>query len=122
MGSVVASIVETFKKQMKAARKEYRAKRKELERALEQLDRDYGFLLALTTARVGNGGGRRASSGRKYGAVRAAVLDAIKSSRGLRPAQIVGKTGLASPQVHNCLTGLKKARQVKVKNGLYTAA
>ena len=116
------SIVETFKKQMKAARKEYRVKRRELEKALAALDREYSFLVAVTDARAGNGRVKRTASGRKYGAVRAAVYDAIKASRGIRPAQIVEETGLASPQVHNCLTGLKKAKQVKVKNGLYTAA
>jgi hypothetical protein len=115
------ALAETLKKQLKAAKKEYTAKRRELERALAQLDRDYGFLLAVSTARA-SGNGRRRRSTRAYGGVKTAVLDAIKSGKGLKPAQIVGKTGLASAQVHNSLTGLKKVKLVKVKDGLYTAA
>lgn len=115
----MASIAETLKKQLKAARAEYRAKRRELEKALADLDREYGFLLG----NVGRGPGRpRATSGRKYGEVRETVLATIKSGKGLKPAQIVAKTGLAGPQVHNSLTGLKKDKLVRVKDGLYTAS
>ncbi len=117
----MASLAESLKKQVKAAKKEYTAKRRELERALAQLDRDYAFLDGLVAAKAG-GNGRRRLSSRAYGGVKAAVLDAVKSGKGLKPAQIVDKTGLESAQVHNSLTGLKKAKLVKVKNGLYTAA
>ena len=115
----MASLIDTFKKQMKAAKKEYRQKRRELEHALAKLDREYGALFGMSS----DGGGKvvaRRKSGRKYGAVRATVLGAIKSSKGLKPAEIVRKTGLASAQVHNSLTGLKTAKEVRVKDGLYT--
>ena len=121
----MASIVDTFKKQLKAARKEYRAKRRELEKAIAKLDRQYGALLGFA------GGGSdvgvvpmkaKARSGRKYGGVREAVLGAIRLGKGIKPKDIIAKTGLASAQVHNCLTGLKKDKLVRVKGGLYTAA
>jgi hypothetical protein len=117
----MASIAETIKNQLRAARREYKAKRQELERALVKLDREYGFLLGESPA-TARGRAKRASSGRKYGAVRAAVHDAIKASKGIKPAQIAEKTGLSSAQVHNSLTGLKKDKLVRAKNGLYTAA
>lgn len=116
----MASLVETFKKQMKAAKKEYRLKRRELEKALTKLDREYGALFGMA-----DGGGApkvRRKAGRKYGAVRESVLSVIKASKGIKPKQIVEKTGLASQQVHNSLTGLKVAKLVKVKDGIYTAA
>src|SRR5258707_3941978 len=115
----MASLVQSFKKQLKAAKKEYAVKRKDLERALAQLDRDYSFLVNLSAVRAASNGRRRAT--RAYGGVKTAVLDAIKASKGLKPAQIVDKTNLASAQVHNSLTGLKKAKLVRAKNGLYTA-
>ena len=119
LGSLVAA---TFKKQMRAARKEYRTKRRVLEKQLAALDREYGSLFDI--GRVGNNNPKpgRATSGRKYGAVRESVLAAIKSAKGIKPAQITVKTGLASAQVHNSLTGLKKDKLVRVKDGLYTAA
>jgi hypothetical protein len=117
----MASLIDSFKKQMKAAKKEYRQKRHELERALAKLDREYGAIFGMP----GDGAAKvtpRRRSGRKYGAVRATVLGAIKSAKGFKPTEIVKKTGLASAQVHNSLTGLKKSREVKVKDGLYTVA
>jgi len=119
------SIADTLKKQLKAARKEYRTKRRELERAIAKLDRQYGALLGFA------GGGSdvapvslkaRSMSGRKYGGVREAVLGAIRLGKGIKPKDIVAKTGLASAQVHNSLTALKKDKLVRVKGGLYTAA
>src|SRR5258708_4671551 len=108
---------------MKAARKEYRAKRAELESALARLDREYAFIIGNGGGSgVGNGRAKRGKTGRKYGAVRESVLGAIKAAKGIKPAQIVEKTGLVSAQVHNSLTGLKKDKLVRVKDGLYTAA
>jgi hypothetical protein len=100
------------------AKAEYRDKRKALLQQLADLDHEYAFL------GVGNGatnGGRapKASSGRKYGAVREAVLSAI-TAKGVKPIGIINKTGLSSQQVHNSLTGLKKAKLVRVKGGIYT--
>ena len=69
--------------------------------------------------------GRKAGRGsgkREYGGVRTSVLETIKAAKGIKPAQIVAHTGLSSPQVHNALTGLKKSKEVKVKDGLYHPA
>src|SRR5258708_38725393 len=124
----MASILESIKSQVAKAKDEHRAKRKqietqiaELERALVRLDSDYAMLDNLSGR--GRKPGRKAGGSKiEYGGVRNAVLDAIKSSKGIKPAQMIEKTGLSSAQVHNALTGLKKTKEVKVKDGLYTAA
>ena len=117
---MAASIFDKIKDQLATAKSEYKARRKELERQLAELDREYGALFGEIDG--GKKPGRRARSKLEYGGVRNAVLDAVKSNRGIKPAQIVEKTGLSSPQVHNALTGLKKTKEVRVKDGLYTAA
>ncbi len=114
----MASLAETLKRQVQAARAEYKAKRRELEKALEQLDRDYAFVL-YNGVKIGTA---RVSSALAYGGVREAVLSAISASKGIKPKDIIAKTGLGSQQVHNSLTGLKKAKLVRVKDGLYTAS
>ena len=116
----MASVAATFKKQIRAAKKEYRIKRRELEKALAKLDREYGTLFSMDGGKAAPTA--RRSSGKKYGAVREAVLGAIKASKGIKPAQIAKKTGLGPAQVHNSLTGLKKTKEVKVKDGMYTTA
>lgn len=119
----MASLAEALRKQVAAAKVEYRAKRADLERQLAQLDRDYAVILG--GIEVGNGrrrgGGRRSAGGLGYGKVREAVLAAIKAGKGMKPAQIAEQTGLASAQVHNSLTALKKGKSVRVKDGLYSA-
>ena len=114
----MASIADSIKKQLKAARKEYRAKRAELESALVRLDREYAFVIGDAKP---NGAGERSRPGKVYGGVRSAVLGAIKAAKGIKPKQIAEKTGLASAQIHNSLTGLKKGKLVRVKDGLCTS-
>ncbi len=118
------ALAETIKKQIAAARAEYRAKRADLERQLAQLERDYAFILDGSSAGNGRRGrpAGRSSSKLGYGQVRETVLAAIKAGKGMKPKQIVERTGLAGPQVHNSLTALKKDKAVRVKDGLYTAA
>jgi predicted Rossmann fold nucleotide-binding protein DprA/Smf involved in DNA uptake len=112
------SYVEQIQALTATAKTEYREKRKALVNALAALDREYAFL----GVSGGDGGGTKSKTGRKYGAVRETVLDAIKASRnGIKPAEIAEKTGLASQQVHNSLTALKKDKLVKAKDGLYSA-
>jgi hypothetical protein len=130
----MASILDSLKAQMQRARGEYKEKRKsieqqiaQLERDLDKLDAEYAMLDSLNGKRrggppAGAKRGGRGKSGLGYGGVRSAVLDTIKATKGIKPAQIVDKTGLASAQVHNALTGLKKSKEVRVKDGLYTAA
>lgn len=116
-----ASYVEQLQTLTAQAKSEYKSRRAELLKQLADLDREYAFL-GVTPESKGAGGRKRAGSSVPYGGVRQSVLDAIKSAKGgMKPAQIVEKTGLSSPQVHNALTGLKKSKEVKVKDGLYTA-
>lgn len=124
----MASVLDGLKSQMSKAREEYKAKKagisdkiRELESQSAALDKEYSF---LDTMFGGKGKGRKAGAkaGVEYGGVKQAVLEAIQGSKnGIKPAQIAEKTGLASPQVHNSLTGLKKSKEVKVKDGLYHA-
>lgn len=126
---MAASVLDQIKNNLTKARAELNARRKDieqqiaaLEKQLAALDNDFALLDRLSgkTPRAGRGG----RGGRKmgYGGVRTSVLDAIKSGKGIKPAQIASATGLSSPQVHNALTGLKKSKEVKVKDGLYHPA
>jgi hypothetical protein len=119
---VAASIFDKLKDQLAAAKAEYKAKRSDLEKQIVALDREYGEIFDTVgkAAKRGPKAGKTNGS-REYGGVREAVLKAIQSGKGMKPAQIVEKTGLSSPQVHNSLTGLKKSKDVKVKDGLYVA-
>jgi hypothetical protein len=53
--AAVASLVRTFKNQVKLACKEYRAKRRELESHLARLDREYGAILGMGDGAVPRG-------------------------------------------------------------------
>jgi hypothetical protein len=117
----MASVLEKLREQISSAKAEYKSRRRDLERQIETLDREYGALFGEVAGMKPNGRARRTPS-RAYGGVKTAVLDAIRSAKGIKPAQIVEKTGLSSPQVHNSLTGLKKDKLVKVKGRLYTTA
>jgi hypothetical protein len=128
---MAASVLDQIKNNLTKARAELNAKRKDIEqqmaglqKQLDALDNDFALLDRLS-GRAPRGAGRgRGGRGRKlgYGGVRTSVLDAIKSGKGIKPAQIAASTGLSSPQVHNALTGLKKSKEVKVKDGLYHPA
>jgi len=125
------AILDSIKSQLQKLKAEYKTKRGEilgeiraLEKSLEQLDAQYGALIPIPGRpgrKAATGNGRRPSA-RAYGGVRSAVLETIKSGKGLKPKQIIEKTGLGGPQVHNSLTGLKKSKDVKVKDGLYFPA
>ena len=117
----MANVIEKLREQIPSAKAEYKSRRRDLERQIEILDREYGALFGEVAGKKPNGRARSASS-RAYGGVKTAVLDAIRSAKGIKPAQIAEKTGLSSPQVHNSLTGLKKDKLVKVKNRLYMVA
>jgi hypothetical protein len=100
------AILDSIKSQMQKLKAEYKTKRGEilgqiraLEKSLEQLDAQYGALISIP-GRLGRKAARR--NGRQpsalaYGGVRTAVLEAIKSGKGLKPKQIVEKTGLGGP-------------------------
>ena len=120
----MASAFDKLREQLSSAKAEYKARRRELERQIEELDREYGALFGTATNGAGakRGPKPRGAGKTAYGGVREAVLGAIKSHKGIKPAGIVEATGLASAQVHNSLTGLKKDKLVKVKDGLYTAS
>ena len=124
-----SSVLDSIKQNLSKARAELNQKRKDiqrqiaaLERQLAALDRDYAMLDGFGSRRGQPQKGHRPSSRLGYGGVRSAVLEAIKSAKGVKPAQIIGKTGLSSQQVHNALTGLKKSKDVKPKDGLYFVA
>jgi hypothetical protein len=124
----MASVLDGLKSQVAKARDEYKSKKKAiadqivaLEKQSAQLDRDYAVLDTMM-GQSGRKSGARRSATMEYGGVRTAVLDAVKSAKnGIMPKDIVAKTGLTSPQVHNALTGLKKDREVKSKDRLYHA-
>jgi hypothetical protein len=118
------AIIDSIRSQIQKLKSEYKQRRNEilsqiqvLEKSLARLDAEYGAVLGTISGK--RGAGARRPSTLTFGGVRSAVLDAIKSGRGLKPKQIVEKTGLAGPQVHNSLTGLRKSKEVKVKGGLY---
>ena len=128
---MAASVLDQIKNNLTKARAELNARRKDieqqiaaLEKQLAAVDNDFALLDRLSgkaprgRGRPGRGGGRKLG----YGGVRTSVLDAIKGAKGVKPAQIAATTGLSSPQVHNALTGLKKSKEVKVKDGLYHPA
>jgi hypothetical protein len=129
---MAASVLDQIKSNLTKARAELNARRKDieqqmaaLEKQLAAVDDDFAMLDRMSgKASRGGARGRGGRGARKlgYGGVRTSVLDAIKSSKGIKPAQIAAATGLSSPQVHNALTGLKKTKEVKVKDGLYHAA
>jgi hypothetical protein len=129
---MASSVLDQIKNNLTKARAELNAKRKDIEqqinalqKQLDALDDDFSMLDRLSgKAPRGAGRGRGGRGGRKlgYGGVRTSVLDAIKSAKGIKPAQIAATTGLSSPQVHNALTGLKKTKEVKVKDGMYHPA
>lgn len=128
---MAASVLDQIKNNLTKARGELNARRKDieqqiaaLEKQLAALDDDFALLDRLSGKAPRGGRGRGGRGGRKmgYGGVRTSVLDAIKSGKGIKPAQIASATGLSSPQVHNALTGLKKSKEVKVKDGLYHPA
>lgn len=129
---MAASVLDTIKSNLTKARSELNARRKDLEHQIAALEKQLAAVdtdAALLDQISGRGPrgprGRRGARGprkREYGGVRTSVLDAIKGSKGIKPAQIAQHTGLSSPQVHNALTGLKKSKDVKVKDGLYHSA
>ncbi len=129
---MASSVLDQIKNNLTKARAELNGKRKDIEqqinalqKQLDALDDDFAMLDRLSgKAPRGAGRGRGGRGARKlgYGGVRTSVLDAIKSAKGIKPAQIAATTGLSSPQVHNALTGLKKTKEVKVKDGLYHPA
>jgi hypothetical protein len=125
---MAASVLDQIKNNLTKARSELNARRKDLEhqiaalhKQLAKVDADEALLDSISGRR---GRPRMARGGRKveYGGVRTGVLDTIKAAKGIKPAKIVEQTGLSSPQVHNALTGLKKSKLVKVKDGLYHSA
>jgi hypothetical protein len=127
---MAASVLDSIKSNITKARSELNSRRKDiehqiaaLEKQLAAVDADEAMLDHLS-GRSPRGGRRGVRGGRKreYGGVRTSVLDAIKGAKGIKPAQIAHSTGLSSPQVHNALTGLKKTKDVKVKDGLYHPA
>ena len=125
---MAASVLDQIKNNLTKARSEITARRKDIEHRMAALEKELAkvdadaALLDRLSGRAPRGRGAR--SGRKlgYGGVRTSVLDAIKAAKGIKPAQIVQSTGLSSPQVHNALTGLKKTKEVRVKDGLYHPA
>jgi hypothetical protein len=127
---MAASALDSIKNNLTKARSELNGKRKDLERQIAALEKqlaaldDDSALLDRLSGKAPRGGRKGARGARKigYGGVRTSVLDAIKGAKGIKPAQIVANTGLNSPQVHNALTGLKKSKEVKVKDGLYHPA
>jgi hypothetical protein len=126
---MAASVFDSIKSNLVKARAEINARRKDiehqiagLEKQLAAVDADAALLDQLSGKSPRGRRGVRGSSKREYGGVRTSVLDAIKSAKGIKPAQIAHSTGLSSPQVHNALTGLKKSKDVKVKEGLYHPA
>ena len=129
---MAASVLDQIKNNLTKARAELNAKRKDIEqqinalqKQLDALDNDFVLLDRLSgKAPRGGGRGRGGRGSRKlgYGGVRTSVLDAIKSAKGIKPTQIAATTGLSSPQVHTALTGLKKSKEVKVKDGMYHPA
>jgi hypothetical protein len=127
---MAASVLDKIKSDLTKARSELNAKRKDIEHQIAALEKQLAAvdndaaLLDQISGRSPRGGRRGARGPRKreYGGVRTSVLDAIKGSKGIKPAQIAHSTGLSSPQVHNALTGLKKSKDVKVKDGLYHPA
>jgi hypothetical protein len=125
---MAASVFDQIKNNLSKARSELNARRKDLEHQITVLQKQLGKVdadEALLDQISGRRGRPRATRGARkveYGGVRTGVLDAIKSAKGIKPAKIVENTGLSSPQVHNALTGLKKSKLVKVRDGLYHAA
>jgi len=127
---MAASVIDSIKSNLAKARSELNARRKDIEHQITALEKQLAAvdadeaLLDQLSGRRPTRGRRGARGGRKlaYGGVRTSVLDAIKSAKGIKPAQIAHTTGLSSPQVHNALTGLKKSKEVKVRDGLYHIA
>jgi hypothetical protein len=126
---MAASVFDSIKSNLTKARAEINSRRKDiehqiaaLEKQLTAVDADAALLDQLSGKSPRGRRGVRGPRKREYGGVRTSVLDAIKSAKGIKPAQIAQSTGLSSPQVHNALTGLKKSKDVKVKEGLYHPA
>jgi hypothetical protein len=127
---MAASFLDSIKSNLTKARAEITSRRKDIEHQIAALEKQLAAvdadaaLLDQLSGRAPRGGRRGARGSRKleYGGVRTSVLEAIKSSKGIKPAKIAENTGLSSPQVHNALTGLKKSKEVKVKDGLYHPA
>jgi hypothetical protein len=126
---MAASVLDSIKSNITKARSELNARRKDiehqiaaLEKQLAAVDSDEAMLDHLSGRSPRGRRGARGARKREYGGVRTSVLDAIKGAKGIKPAQIAHNTGLSSPQVHNALTGLKKTKDVKVKDGLYHPA
>jgi hypothetical protein len=126
---MAVSVLDSIKSNLTKARAELNGRRKDieqqiaaLEKQLAAVDADEGLLDQISGKSPRGRRGARGSRKREYGGVRTSVLDAIKTSKGIKPAQIAHNTGLSSPQVHNALTGLKKSKEVKVKDGLYHPA
>ncbi len=125
--NMASSVLDQIKNNLTKARAELNAKRKDLDQQIARLQKQRDALDAdesLLDQLSGRRGRKPGRGGRKigYGGVRTGVFDAIKSAKGIKPAQIVANTGLSSPQVHNALTGLKKSKLVKVRDGLYHPA
>lgn len=123
----MTSALDKLKGLMKSAVDQLRSERGQINRQIANLTKQRAAIdlqLAQFTGKPNGHNGRTTGSRntRPYGDVRGSVLEAIKASKGIKPAQIVEKTGLASPQVHNALTGLKQSKLVKTKDGLYVAA
>jgi hypothetical protein len=125
-----ASVLDQIKNNLTKARSELNARRRDLEHQIAALQKQLtaidadAALLDQISGRRPAGRPKGARGGRKlgYGGVRTSVFEAIRASKGIKPAQIVEDTGLSSPQVHNALTGLKKSKHVKVRDGLYHPA
>jgi hypothetical protein len=123
---MASSVFDSIKSNLTKARAEINARRKDIEHQIAALEKQLATVdadAALLDQISGKSPrGRRGARKREYGGVRTSVLDAIKGAKGIKPAQIAHSTGLSSPQVHNALTGLKKSKDVKVKEGLYHPA
>ena len=120
------TVLDRLKKQLTAAKKEFASRRKILDKqywaAIDALKREYRIALSgvggSTLTKKPQRKGRK-RSGRKYGAIRPAVLKALAGGVSLRTAEIAKKAKLGISQARAALFALKKNKQVKSKAGTY---